>query len=370
MQLKQLNLLNFRNHKSAEIAFSNGLNVIYGENGAGKTSILEAIHYLALTKSFRATTDKHLILKNASMCRVQGLFVNGQGQSLRSTIAYSLDDGKHLAINGHKVQKFSEYIGDVPIVLLFPADLALSQGSPQLRRRFLDVLLSQSSKLYLHSLIQYNRSLRQRNLLLQGDVVDQQLLLSWEENLVKHGTEIICKRRSAAVELSDAVCKYYQALSSKDDEIKIVYQCNVKTENPETLGAAYRQMFEKKRRQEQEYGTTMVGPHRDDLQFLLNGKPMKIYASQGEHKTFVISLKLAEYHHLEQQQHQTPILLFDDIFGELDAQRIRQMLEQLSAIGQVFVTTTSRNFFDKVQQFDTPTSYFAVENGQVIRAEA
>ncbi len=201
-------------------------------------------------------------------------------------------------------------------------------------------------------------------------MVDKQLLLSWEENLIKHGTEIISKRRDAAAELSKSVCQNYQALSSKGAEITIRYQCNVKAENPEMLAAAYRQMFEKKRTQEREYGATMVGPHRDDLLFLLDGQPMKIYASQGEHKTFVISLKLAEYHHLEQQQHQTPILLFDDIFGELDAQRIRQMLEQLSAIGQVFVTTTSRNFFDKVQHFDTPTSYFAVENGQIIRAEA
>lgn len=368
MQLKRLALLNFRNYTDAEIEFADGVNVIYGENGAGKTSILEAIHYLALTKSFRAGTDKHLVSNKADMCRVQGEFADANGNTTRTTIAYALDSGKHLTVNGQKMQIFSEYIGDVPVVLLHPADLNLSQGGPQLRRRFLDVLLSQSSKVYLHSLMQYNRSLRQRNLLLQQPNCDVELLKSWEENLISHGVAVIRKRQQAATELSELVKQYYKALSQKDHNGKIIYQCNVSAENGQELETVYRNLFAKKRAGEIEQGTTIVGPHRDDLLFLLNGKAMKTYASQGEHKTWVISLKLAEFHHLEAQQHQAPILLFDDIFGELDANRIRQMLEQLSTIGQVFVTTTSRNFFDKIQRFDTPTHYYHVQNGSVAPA--
>lgn len=373
MQLTRLTLLNFRNYQQAEVKFHNGVHIIYGENGSGKTSILEAIYYLALTKSFRTTIDKNLILNTEDMFRIQGEFRTSQEQAINSMIAYTPEMGKTLTVNGQKSSKFSDYIGDVPVVLLHPADLSLSQGGPSQRRRFLDILLSQSSKLYLHHLIQYNRSLRQRNRLLsnaEGKKFDLQLLKSWEENLINHGVEIIRRRSETAVQLSGQVKNYYQELSRKEDNVKIVYRSNLQQQEGEELSQAFQRVFDQKRSQEQEYGTTLFGPHRDDLLFLLNGKPMKDYASQGEHKTFIIALKLAEFHHLEQQRLQPPILLFDDIFGELDADRIHQMLQKLSNIGQVFVTTTSRNFFDKVQDFSMPTHYYRAEMGTIQQAEA
>lgn len=365
MQLSQLTLLNFRNYQTADISFSNGVHIIHGENGAGKTSILEAIYYLALTKSFRTTVDKHIILNQEKMFRIQGEFISNQGQKIQTAIAYSADSGKQLTVNKQKAQKFSEYIGEIPLVLLYPSDLNISQGGPQQRRRFLDILLSQSSKLYLHHLIQYNRSLRQRNQLLQQPDCDPQLLVSWEENLITHGIELILKRRETAAALSALTKQFYQDLSSKDDKVKIVYQCNVFKDETEELAEKYRQAFERKRLKEIEYGTSLIGPHRDDLLFLINGHPMRVFASQGEHKTFVIALKLSEFSYLQQQRSHSPIMLFDDIFGELDANRIQQMLGQLSDIGQVFVTTTSRNFFDKVQRFDAPVQYYEVANGGV-----
>jgi DNA replication and repair protein RecF len=367
MQIKRLVLFNFRNYTETSIDFSDGVNVVYGDNGAGKTTILEAIYYLALTKSFRASTDKYLIKNGAEMCRVQGEFVDTRGKSVHSTLAYSLKQGKHLTVNGQKMGVFSEYIGEIPVVLLHPQDLQLSQGSPQMRRRFLDVLLSQSSKVYLHHLMQYNRSLKQRNQLLQQPDCDPQLLTSWEENLIQHGVAIIQKRREVVALLSEQVKQYYRLLSRKNDSGKIVYQCNVAHADGDPV-AAYRAAFDAKRHQEKELGTTIVGPHRDDLLFLLNGKAMKTYASQGEHKTWVIALKLSEYRHLAEQQQRAPILLFDDIFGELDAGRIQQMLAQLNNIGQVFVTTTSRNFFDKIHRLNLPTHYYHVQNGKVASA--
>ena len=367
MQLQQLTLVNFRNYANAKIDFGDGVHVIHGNNGAGKTTILEAVHYLALTKSFRATTDKHLVLSKQDMCRVHGTFLTAQGQTIRTNIAYSHESGKHLTVNGQKIPRFSEYIGAVPIVLLHPSDLSLSQGGPFQRRRFLDVLLSQSSKVYLDSLIQYNRSLRQRNLLLQNGQCDAQLLQSWEENLITHGAEIIRKRHAAVAELNERAKRHYLTLSEQEDKTHIVYECNIKTDDMNALEENYRQTFERRRASEREQGTTGAGPHRDDLLFLLNGKPMKTHASQGEHKTMVIALKLAEYHHLEAQQHQAPILLFDDIFGELDALRIQRMLAQLIRIGQVFVTTTSRSFFDKIQQLELPTAYYHVQIGSITR---
>jgi len=365
MQLKQLSLMNFRNYHEVTIKFSDGIHVLFGENGAGKTSILEAIHYLALTKSFRTGNDRNLILTSEKMFRVQGVFQNSQGQTLKVAIAYSIDSGKRLTVNQQSPQTFSEYIGEVPVVLLHPADLRLSQGSPQHRRRFLDVLLSQSSKVYLHHLIQYNRSLKQRNQLLQDPLTEVQLLRSWEENLVNYGVELIVRRREAAARLGEMVTRYYRQISKSNDLVTIDYRTNVPGTTEAEIARGYRETFDEKRHREQAYGTTLVGPHRDDLMFLLNGTPMREYASQGEHKTLVIALKLAEFHFLQEQRASSPMLLFDDIFGELDGNRIRLMLHQLSNIGQVFVTTTSRTFFDKVQEFEAPIRFYRVENGTV-----
>ena len=383
MLLKKLTLTNFRNYARAAISFHDGIHIIFGENGAGKTSILEAIHYLALTKSFRTTVDKNLILNNAShkekMFRIHGEFKSADGQALTTAIAYDSDIGKQLTVNGQKIPRFSEYIGEVPTVLLHPADLSLTQGGPAQRRRFLDILLSQSDRLYLHNLIQYNRSLRQRNRILQESAVDPQLLGAWEDNLISAGVGLITQRRETTTVISESVSAYYRELSNKDDMVTVDYRTNVDITSEkgisgpdqaaaatkDALGNAYRRLFEQKRRREIAHGTTLVGPHRDDLALTINGRPVRDVASQGEHKTLVIALKLAEFKFLREQRMQAPILLFDDIFGELDAHRIRQMLQQLSTIGQVFVTTTSESFFDKVQTFDQPTHYYRVEQGQV-----
>lgn len=370
MQLKHLQLQGFRNYAQANIEFFNGVHILHGQNGAGKTSIIEAIYYLALTKSFRTSSDRFLVHNQEDMFRIQGEFLTQQGQRHQVAIAYSGASGKLLSVNGQKVPVFADYIGDVPVVLLYPADLNLSQSGPQFRRRFLDILLSQSSHLYLHQLIQYNRSLRQRNLLLQNRRNDRQLLASWEENLSVSGAEIIRRRMAALQQLAPMVTENYRQLSNTGDETEILYRCNVESAAPENLEDHYRALFEKRRGQEMEYGSTLIGPHRDDLVFQLNGRPMKSYASQGEHKTFVIALKLAEFAYLQEQRSQAPILLFDDIFGELDATRIRSMLDRLGDIGQVFVTTTSADFFGKVEQFRQPTWYYQIEGGKARLAKA
>ena len=365
MRLETLSLYQFRNYREAEIGFSEGIHILFGENGAGKTSILEAIYYLALTRSFRTAVDRHLIHNQGDLFRIQDTFSSPQGQRLQTAIAYSAETGKRLTVNGQRAHRFSEYIGDVPAVLLHPADLSLSQGGPQQRRRFLDVLLSQSSRLYLHHLIQYNRSLRQRNQMLQQERVDPQVMSAWEESLVTHGAELVRRRSEAVGRLEELVAHYYRQLSNRDTAVTARYRSNVRPDGEETLEAAYRRLLDQRRRRERDYGSTIVGPHRDDLDFSLAGRAMKDYASQGEHKTLVIALKLAEYHFLQERHNQAPILLFDDIFGELDAGRIQLMLAQLSDIGQVFVTTTSRNFFDKVHTVAAPTRYFQVAAGTI-----
>ncbi|MEJ2634992.1 MAG: DNA replication/repair protein RecF [Calditrichia bacterium] len=365
MILETLNLTNFRNYKQAEVGFRAGTNVLFGKNGQGKTNILESIYYLALTKSFRTSSDPNLISNKEKYFRIQGDLKSTQGRSHQSAIAYSQVDGKRLLYNGQRIQKFSEYIGYIPVVLLAPSDLQISQNGPQQRRQFLDIVLSQSSKLYLHHLIQYRRSLKQRNALLQEDATDANLLRSWEEALVQHGTILIQKRLEAIESLDKMVKEFYGQLSGMADKVKMVYQSSVPFKKPESIAQAYQTAFSNSREKELQTGSTAIGPHRDDVLFLINGKALRAIGSQGEHKTFVIALKMAEFNFLKNVQNETPLLLFDDIFGELDAGRISNMIGSLSRIGQVFITTTSPHFFGKMNNWEADAHFYEIEQGTV-----
>lgn len=365
MILTRLEIVNFRNYPKAEVDFRTGTNVLYGKNGQGKTNILESIFYLALTKSFRTNRDQNLILSDTAYFRIQGEFTTAQGRRHTCSMAYSPTNGKRLTLNGERIQRFTDYIGTVPLVLLAPSDLATSQQGPQKRRQFLNLMLSQSSRLYLHHLLEYKRALKQRNSLLQQERPDENLLISWEDALIQNGMVLIEKRREAAAVLSDEVKSYYQQLSGSGEKTKIIYQSSFHFSGEENIEEAYREAFRQNRSKDLVLGTTTVGPHRDDLLFLINGKPLRTVGSQGEHKTFVIALKMAEFNYVRRMQKEPPILLFDDIFGELDAERITNMIRSLSDIGQVFITTTSAKFFDKLNTWSGETSFYQIIEGTV-----
>lgn len=365
MVLSFLKLVNFRNYLLAEIRFKDGILVLFGKNGQGKTNILESIYYLALTKSFRTSNDLNLILNGQDFFRIQGELVTRQGRTLTTSMAYSKTEGKRLVFNNQKIQKFSDYIGNIPVVLLAPSDLEISQSGPQRRRQFLDVMLSQGSKLYLYHLIQYRRSLRQRNALLQSENPDKNLLQSWEDALVENGVVLVRKRQETVRLLEEQVRHFYQQLSGSEDKIKLIYRCSFPAEEEPDLKRAFRRALEANRDKDLLLGTTSVGPHRDDILFLINGKPLRAVGSQGEHKTFVIALKMAEFHFLRGVQEEPPLLLLDDIFGELDAERISNMIGSLSEIGQVFITTTSPDFFGKVKQWDQNVTFYEIQQGTV-----
>ncbi len=370
MILQSLALTNFRNYREAKIDFQEGVNVLFGRNGQGKTNILESIYYLALTKSFRTSNDQNLIYYQQDFFRIQGDFKTQQGRLHRVAIAYSPQEGKRLQHNGQRVGRFADYIGTVPLVLLAPSDLEISQGGPHYRRQFLDIMLSQASKLYLHHLIQYRRALKQRNLLLQQENLETRLLESWDDALVQHGVVLIEKRLEAVERLDELVKGYYARLSGGGDKTKLLYRGTFQVPPNGHLTEVFRSALQAVRTRELEQGLTLVGPHRDDVLFLLNGKPLRVVGSQGEHKTFIISLKMAEREYLQNIQHEAPILLFDDIFGELDAGRILNMIRSLARIGQTFITTTSPNFFGKMENWETKPAFYEIENGTVQRRES
>jgi DNA replication and repair protein RecF len=310
-----------------------------------------------------------LILNTENYFRIEGEFSTKQGRKLSSSIAYSPPNGKRLNLNNQNVPKFADYIGTIPLVLLAPSDLEISQAGPHRRRQFLDIMLSQASQLYLHNLLQYRRAQRQRNLLLQQEHMDENEIFAWDEALVQHGSALIEKRIETIRELDERVKYFYQKLSGSEDKVKLIYQASFNLKNTMKMEEAFLAGLQHSASKDRQTGTTSIGPHRDEVLFLINGKPLRWMGSQGEHKTFIIALKMAEYEYLKSNQKNLPLLLFDDIFGELDQNRIINMIRALNEIGQVFITTTSPNFFSKVEKWSNDTSFYEIQSGQVNRRD-
>jgi len=351
MILKELEIENFRLFPYLKIKFSDGINIISGMNGQGKTSILESIYYLALTKSFRTSNDNHVISYTKKHFNVKSNFISGKSDTQAIRIFHSSSEGKHLFIDKKKILKFSDYIGTVPCVILTPDDLKLTLGSPQERRRFLDILISQISPVYLEDLKIYRRTLQQRNALLGTEDkrnIKNQISI-WNEKLIEHGSRIISHRLDFIDFLNMNLTEYYNRISTLNDNIEVQYQSSLgegeylsdKKRIPERFIKKLNMIF----KHEIERKKTIIGPHRDDVQFFKEKKVFKDFCSQGENKTLVIALKFLEWEYISKERHIKPILLLDDIFGELDEVRMQGLLDFLEIIGQAYITTTMQEKF-------------------------
>jgi DNA replication and repair protein RecF len=345
MVLRELQLENFRLFSQIEITFSSDINIITGKNGQGKTSILESLYYAALTKSFKTNNDRNVVCYDKDHFNIVSSFSADDKAPFNLRVFYSLADGKHLFLDGRKILRFSEYIGTVPCVLLTLDDLKLTLGSPGERRRFLDILLSQVSPLYLDHLKNYRRSLMQRNALLSRntDVNIQQELETWNAKLVEHGTAIIVKRKELIDYLNNDLSEQYNRFVNKKEKISVEYRCFTDPSSEDLTGQFYERL-QRSYHIDRQRNTTTTGPHRDDLEFYKNGKSFKEYGSQGENKTLVIAIKLSEWEYLSSSRNTKPILLLDDIFGELDQYRIQALVNVLHRVGQGFITTTMEMF--------------------------
>lgn len=351
MVLTELEINNFRLFPHLKIRFSDGINIISGLNGQGKTSILESIYYLALTKSFRTSSDTQVIYDDKKNFDVIGNFSSSSAQNKQIRLFCSESEGKHLFINKKEVLKFSEYIGTVPCVVLTLDDLKLTLGGPNERRKFLNILISQVSPVYLADLKIYRRTLQQRNALLGDEnkkkVINQ--IQIWNEKLIEHGTRIIKHRMDFIEFLNRHLAKYYSEISGIKSKIDVIYQPHIGELKAKTGESEIAAKFEKRllRSFEYEYErrATIVGPHRDDIHFLKTGKVFRDYCSQGENKTLVIALKFLEWEYISKECDLKPILLLDDIFGELDEFRMQGLLSFLEKIGQAYITTTMQEKF-------------------------
>ncbi len=370
MYLKQIELENFRNISRESITFHKKINIIHGRNGQGKTSILEALFYLAITRSFRTKAEKIVLQHEQDFLQVIGAFETDMDNSFTVRMYYSTTEGKHLFINNNKVEKFSDLIGRIPVTLLSLEDLELTYGVPANRRKFIDILLSQISPVYLQALQIYKKALAQRNKLLSlisEHKESPSALFPWDEQLIKNGSELIRFRSQFVEYMNKRLSEYYQKISLKNETIHVKYKINIPlfTEEKKSLidnllRSALQESLETDIRRQ----TTMVGPHRDDLLFFKDDFMIKAYGSQGENKTLLIALKLVECEYLKKKMNESPLLLMDDVFGELDDERIGNLLNYVSQFGQTFITTTTLKKFDDLSKDEG--EFFHLSDGRVV----
>lgn len=343
MILSSIQLKNLRNHKNISLAFSDGLNYIVGENGAGKTTILEAIYYLCTTKSIFAKTDSEVVSFNEEEFEIVGELRDKSNSTVRVYFSQA-ENKKYYFDNNKNVTRLSEVIGKYPVVLLTPADHSITQGSPADRRKFVDSIISQVSSTYLKILIDYNRCLRQRASLLnqvkEGRRKDVDIeIKAWTEKLITSGVEIIKHKIIFLKDFIDHFKESYKKIL-KEKEIPNIEYRYLNNSRRADVHQEFVEQLNSLKGEELRRGTNLVGPHRDEFVFRINDVNLKQFGSQGQHKTFQTALRFAEFFYIKSATGKSPLLLLDDVFGELDAERVSKISSYLPEVGQTFITMT------------------------------
>ncbi|WP_156289944.1 DNA replication/repair protein RecF [Oceanobacillus salinisoli] len=346
MHIERLQLKNFRNYEKQEISFDDKINVIIGENAQGKTNLMEAIYVLAFTKSHRTSHEKELIQWEKDYAKIEGR-VKKRNQSLPLEIIISTK-GKKAKLNHLEQRRLSDYIGAINVVMFAPEDLTLVKGPPQIRRRFMDMELGQIQPTYIYHLGQYQRILKQRNHLLKQiqrrEKADTTMLEVLTMQLVDHAAVVLEKRFLFLELLKNWAHPIHHGISRGLENLEIKYSATIEVseaENKEKITNNYLRKFQEIQEKEMERGTTLIGPHRDDLLFQVNGKDVQTFGSQGQQRTTALSLKLAEIELIHKEVGEYPILLLDDVLSELDDYRQSHLLNTIQGKVQTFVSTTS-----------------------------
>ena len=354
MWIKDIKLNNFRNYNYQEIKLHENINLFYGENAQGKTNIIEAIFLCSMGKSFRTNKDKELIKFNEEKALVE---INFQKKDRDGKIKIEIGNKKQIYLNGIKLKKLSDLLGNVNMVIFTPDDINILKGSPQNRRKFLDIMISQLRPNYMHLLTLYLRTLEQRNNYLKQiktENKDENLLDIWDEKLIDYGMKIYEYRKEFIEKLQNKIENIHKEITDEKEEIEIKYFSDAST----------RQNFinELKSRRKLDIikGYTTKGIHRDDFMIYINGREVQIYGSQGQNRTAVLSLKLAELNIIKDDIGESPILLLDDFMSELDSNRRKKLLENIEDI-QVIITCTEKLVLENLEYFS-----YNVIDGNVI----
>jgi len=339
MYLKDISILNFKNFETFEAEFSSRFNCLLGNNGVGKTNLMDAIYYMSFTKSHFNAIDRHNIRHDEDMFVIQGNYLR-QHEDVKMHCGLKRHGKKQIKCNGKTYDKFSEHIGLLPLVFITPSDTDMIKMGSELRRKYLDGVISQYDKTYLKRLLKYNRALEQRNALLKSintnDPFDEDALLIWDERLHQTASYIYAERQKAVDALIPIFNHYYREISGNREQVSIRYKSKLHDKSMQDL-------LLNSRKRDLILQHTGVGVHRDDLDFELNEHPLKRTGSQGQEKSLIIALKLAQFEFIYKTTNVRPILLLDDIFDKLDPLRIKQLVNLLSdeKYGQVFFSDTS-----------------------------
>ncbi|MFA5324963.1 MAG: DNA replication/repair protein RecF [Bacteroidales bacterium] len=363
MYLKRIILQNFKNIKVAELEFSPKINCISGNNGEGKTNLLDAIYYLSMTKSFFLSSDQYTFTYETNFTALNGTYMMDDGCEEKIAISVKKSEEKIVKRNQKQYSKLSEHIGLIPIVMVSPADTSLINDSGDERRRFMNFILSQVDKNYLLHIQAYNQILMQRNKLLKNENFSKDFLDVLSEQIVPHADYIYNARKKLCQQLIALAREYYSKLSGNKEVIELEYKSDLDAAPMNIL--LNREMFK-----DIFLKYTTVGIQRDDILFLLNGHLIRKCGSQGQQKTFLLSLKLAQYALMDRLYGITPILLLDDVFDKLDMNRVELLLSMVTSesFGQIFITDSNKvRISTIVNTFTADCANFYVENGEINR---
>ncbi|MBP1678562.1 MAG: recF [Bacteroidetes bacterium] len=373
MKVGSIGLRGFRNHEATRAEFGGGINALLGDNGEGKTNLLEAIAYLSLTKSFYGAHDRVVAKIGGAGFEVDGRLVTDAGSPIDVRASFDAANGvKTFTVNGARPETMASVIGRFPVVILSPENAGVTSGAPAERRRFMDLILCQVSPVYLEDLQEYRRILRQRNrVLLDMRTGRGGILEPWTLSLAARGAEVVVRRRAFVREFIPYIREAYREVVEERETPDIVYtgvEAAGGTADTESLRDLLLRMMEERGGEERARGTSLVGPHRDDLILSVSGRSLLDFGSQGQHKTMLVALKLAEFRYIREQRGERPLLLLDDLFGELDDRRSRRILATLAPLGQTVVTTTDEGHFHGAVPWDGANRRFRIERGGCIAA--
>ena len=362
MRLKKLLLINFKNLPQAEITLADGINCFVGDNGAGKTNILDAVHYLSMSKSAFTMTDGQSVHHGEEFFVTEGSYLTDTGAMELVNCSFSRKGGKVLKRNGKEYERIADHVGGFPVVISSPRDTELIMDAAEERRRYLNSFISQLDRAYLVSMMRYNTVLAERNKFLKMSS-DEAMLQIYDMQLAEHGTRVYERRKEIIERMQPMVAEYYSTLSEDREQVEMVYRSELE-QMPLT------EVLLRNRERDIVNQFTTAGVHRDDIIFRIGGYPLRKYGSQGQQKSFLIALKLAQYRLLAEATGEKPILLLDDLFDKLDLGRVEKLLTIVGGddFGQILITDCNKLRLEStLERADKEYSLFMVEGGDVKR---
>ncbi len=363
MKIERLTILNYKNIEQAEMTFSATINCFVGDNGAGKTNVLDALHYLSLCRSAMGMSDGQTIRHGEDFFMLSGEYATDAGSAQSVVCSFKRGAGKRVKRNAKEYERLSDHVGVVPVVMVSPSDTYLVNESPEERRVWLNRFISTADQTYLVALIGYNRILEERNKLLkqEGFGVQREVLDAYDAQMVKYGNTIYELRKSTIERLQPIVAEYYAIISGDREKVELEYRSEL-AETP------FEDILLKERDRDEALGYTSAGIHRDDVVMTIGGYPLRKYGSQGQQKSFIIALKLAQCTLLAQNNGERPILLLDDLFDKLDTSRLGALINfvQSGKFGQIFISDCNPQRLTSIlDSCQADYQLFKVDNGNI-----